>query len=235
MNYAEEVAYWYLRLNGFFPLTRFVLHRNRYAQPRLGPADADLLALRLPAVEERIGGTYVDFDPELRRVVPFDTETDVVLFVVDVKGGDSVGRPELVFNQERLSDAVKRAGRLVPKLRPKVVLDTLCKRPHYHDRGAFVGKLYIAQSLDHPCRDSVSCAKDRYEMSLVHAVTFIRNRFATYEEKKSDWNHFPSDLAQFLIWHDQLCPSNHAATRGAKAAAAAPYPGDKPRTRTRRR
>ncbi len=26
MNYGETLAYWYLRLNGFFPLRNFVLH-----------------------------------------------------------------------------------------------------------------------------------------------------------------------------------------------------------------
>ena len=28
MNFAEELVYWYLRLNGFFPITNFVLHRD---------------------------------------------------------------------------------------------------------------------------------------------------------------------------------------------------------------
>jgi hypothetical protein len=34
MNSSEELAYWYLRLNGFFPLTNFVVH----AIPRRGIA-----------------------------------------------------------------------------------------------------------------------------------------------------------------------------------------------------
>ena len=27
MNFAEQLVYWYLRLNGYFPITNFVLHQ----------------------------------------------------------------------------------------------------------------------------------------------------------------------------------------------------------------
>lgn len=67
MNYAETLAYWYLRLNGFFPLKNFVLHSSR-REERLGRegaeqnegyipgADCDLIAVRFPHVYEEIGG-----------------------------------------------------------------------------------------------------------------------------------------------------------------------------------
>lgn len=47
-NYGEELAYWYLRLNGFFPITDFVFHTIPYY------ADADILAVRPPNVREEI-------------------------------------------------------------------------------------------------------------------------------------------------------------------------------------
>jgi hypothetical protein len=63
MNYGETLAYWYLRLNGFFPLRNFVLHplngseaNDRYT------ADSDLLAIRFPYVYEEIGGQPEDWD-----------------------------------------------------------------------------------------------------------------------------------------------------------------------------
>ena len=51
MNYGEEISYWYFRLNGFFPLVNFVVHRTeetRYS------TDIDLLAVRFLKNVERI-------------------------------------------------------------------------------------------------------------------------------------------------------------------------------------
>lgn len=59
-NYGETVAYWYLRLNGFFPLTRFVLHRNE--ETIAHSADCDLLAIRMPHTYEVVGGNKIDWD-----------------------------------------------------------------------------------------------------------------------------------------------------------------------------
>jgi hypothetical protein len=47
----EKVAYWYLRLNGFFQIENFVVHPERRGGQR---TDADLLAIRLPFRAERV-------------------------------------------------------------------------------------------------------------------------------------------------------------------------------------
>lgn len=55
---AEQLASWYLRFNGFFPLTNFILH-DAGAVKQVGGqlTDADVIALRPPHVEETIGGS----------------------------------------------------------------------------------------------------------------------------------------------------------------------------------
>jgi hypothetical protein len=58
MNFAEQLVYWYLRLNGFFPITNFVLHHG--AEHRT--SDADLVAVRFPYVSEDIGGAPTDWE-----------------------------------------------------------------------------------------------------------------------------------------------------------------------------
>lgn len=60
MNFGETLAYWYLRLNGFFPLSNFVLHRDEETIEH--SADADLLAVRFPFVYEAVGGQPDDWD-----------------------------------------------------------------------------------------------------------------------------------------------------------------------------
>lgn len=47
----ERVAYWYLRLNGFFQIENFVVHPERRGGQR---TDADLLAVRFPHRAERL-------------------------------------------------------------------------------------------------------------------------------------------------------------------------------------
>lgn len=57
MNWSEELTSWYLRLNGFFPLTNFVVHRQQNVLYR---SDIDVLAVRPPHVFEEIGGQEYD-------------------------------------------------------------------------------------------------------------------------------------------------------------------------------
>ena len=62
-NYAETIAYWYLRLNGYLLLNRFVLHR--LGDIREDPTDSDLLGVRFQHVYEPIGGQAGDWESVL--------------------------------------------------------------------------------------------------------------------------------------------------------------------------
>lgn len=89
MNYGEEHAYWYLRLNGFFPLQNFVVHRHGGNELR---SDVDVLAVRPPLVYEEIGGQQGDWDQFLAAHVPLDCVLGVVC---EVKTGYPSGDPIL--------------------------------------------------------------------------------------------------------------------------------------------
>lgn len=84
MNYSESLTYWYLRLNGFFPLSNLVLHRwNIGNHPS---ADTDLLAIRFPRVFEQIGGQQDDWDQQ--RFIGWGLRLDEPLaLIVEVKSG----------------------------------------------------------------------------------------------------------------------------------------------------
>lgn len=67
---AELVASWYLRFNGYSPLTAFILHdAGATKQPGGQLTDADILAVRLPHTEEIIESEHepirVQTDPQL--------------------------------------------------------------------------------------------------------------------------------------------------------------------------
>jgi hypothetical protein len=81
MNYAEAIASWYLRLNGFFVLENFVIHDV----DRPGaPSDWDVLAVRLPYTYEVVGGQQDDWDPTLLTMLDW---TRPIGLMCEVKSG----------------------------------------------------------------------------------------------------------------------------------------------------
>jgi len=85
---AELIASWYLRFNGYFPLTSFILHdAGATKQPGGQITDADILAIRLPHTEEIIEGPTetirVKTDPQL------DVTGDLTDFIIaEVSSGE---------------------------------------------------------------------------------------------------------------------------------------------------
>lgn len=57
----ENLAYWYLRLNGFLTITNFVVHPDRGRDQR---TDVDVLGIRFPYREELVEDTVID-DPAI--------------------------------------------------------------------------------------------------------------------------------------------------------------------------
>jgi hypothetical protein len=102
MNYGETLAYWYLRLNGFFPLTNFVLHKSDGVKYT---SDCDILAVRPPLVYEEVGGKHEDWDKWLLEHI----ETGKTLGVIcEVKTG--YYELERLFQPEYVRYSAKRLG-----------------------------------------------------------------------------------------------------------------------------
>lgn len=102
MNYGETLAYWYLRLNGFFPLTNFVLHKSDGMEYT---SDCDILAVRPPLVYEEVGGRPDDWDKWLREHILTGRTLGVIC---EVKTGDY--ELNKLFRPEYVRYAAKRLG-----------------------------------------------------------------------------------------------------------------------------
>ena len=101
MNYGEEYACWYLRLNGFFPIQNFVIHKSSQVTHS---SDCDILAVRPPYVYEEIGGKQKDWDGLLINKLNFKCTIGVVCEV-------KTGNYDLnIFKPEYLRHSVGRLG-----------------------------------------------------------------------------------------------------------------------------
>lgn len=102
MNYGETLAYWYLRLNGFFPITNFVIHKSEGIEYS---ADCDVLAIRPPLVYEEVGGQDDDWDPRLLEHI---NSGKTIGIICEVKTG--AFEKEKLFRTEYVTYASKRLG-----------------------------------------------------------------------------------------------------------------------------
>jgi hypothetical protein len=195
MNYAEALGYWYLRLNGFFPLGNFVLHDYNELLHR---ADCDLLAVRMPHVEEAVGGQPVDWDNQAFNTWGLDRQRQIIGAVVEVKGGENAESPGDAFTPERLRQAVFRLGFFSGAGRDRA-LEVLAERPTFvHDNFAIV-KLFVTSN---PRQNRQP--PPWFQVSLEHVDEFIRNRFSRYRPQKNRArSFFPSELIQYLIWQSE--------------------------------
>jgi len=184
MNYGEQLAYWYLRLNGFFPLSSFVVHRSSAVQYT---SDIDVLAIRAPYVYEEIGGQHDDWDRGIASELGFG---HWIGLVCEVKTGQ-FDRTTL-FRQEYLRYAVGRLG-LVESQRIPRVLEELANRPLIIlDDNTTICKLLISSQ---EMRSSTFVAR-----TLANAEDFLAERVRRYpQEKFADRMFFPSQLFQFVI------------------------------------
>lgn len=194
VNFAEEMAYWYLRLNGFFLLQNFVLHRMGRG-PQRGTADSDLLAIRFPYVYEEIGGQDHDWDQKkFKDDWGIEIDKFNLAFIVQVKSGRNVrSQIEKVFSREPLEKAIYRFGIFhkskVPDIAAKLSQN---EDKYYMDHHWIVAKLAVTKKR----------VKGPWlSLLLSEADEFIQKRISYYlYDKYPDRVYFPSALIQYLTW-----------------------------------
>jgi hypothetical protein len=193
MNFGESLAYWYFRLNGFFPLTNFVLHRHAEVE---SDADADLLAIRFSHVSEPIGGQPDDWDNETFDSWALGHREQTVCIICDVKTARhdraSIARS---FDPLRLTLAIQRFGVLDRREVDGVVSD-LCEASAVRRHRITFAKVLMARRFGPSVRDA-PC----FRLQLQEAIAFIENRMKRYRSEKTAARMlFPGDLIQFFAW-----------------------------------
>ena len=196
MNSSEELAYWYLRLNGFFPMANFVVHRHQAVQHR---SDVDVLAVRFPHVFEEVGGQSGDWDPFLADRLSLE---QVVAVICEVKTG-AFDR-EKIFRPEQIRPAVARLG-IWPRARVNSIAEQLHAEASVVSPEGVVCKLLVTE---------VASKSESYlNRTVPDLETFIDNRIARHPfEKYGARMFFSAGLFQSRI------PSASRAARATKGS-----------------
>jgi hypothetical protein len=203
-NYGETLAYWYLRLNGFFPLPDFVLYRlaEDRANPHDRSSDCDIVAIRPPFVYERIGGMDVDWDRDFWTAQDIPCGEGTIALIAEVKTSPQIGLADLSFLEAwNLRYAVERCGVVFPRHLEAVAEDLQNRRSLQYNGEVFIMKLAITESR-HRFFDEAPC----YHLTLNHIEQFIVQRFERYRAKYADRLAFPSELIQYLAWKTRHQP-----------------------------
>lgn len=186
MNYGETLAHWYLRLNGFFPLRDFVLHRGEGLDRT---SDCDLLAIRFPHVFEEVGGQADDWDRRRFDEWGLDLSRPIVVIAQVKTGREQTCRG--AFTEAKLRRALRRVG-LWEAGDVKTCAQKLHKVALVSDPKAQIMKLLVAEEPQQQL--------DSYRtLPLRDALAFVRQRFDAYREtKRADRLFFHDELIQFL-------------------------------------
>lgn len=189
MNFAEGLVYWYLRLNGFFPITNFVLHQNEEHRT----SDADIVAVRFPHVSEPIGGQPEDWDRRFAEEWHIGLAAGTVGLVVEVKSGrwsaDDLSAPSW-----RVRSGLQRMGMLPPGAEFDEALMALQTQSVTRAGGHTFAKLFVGNGPK-PLR------VPWLHLSLDEADEFVRARIRRYHERKhGDRLFFSGELIQYLAW-----------------------------------
>jgi hypothetical protein len=184
-NFAEELVYWYLRFNGFFPLMNFVLHSSDLVSSQ--SADADILGVRPKYAIEKIGEKHLD-----RRIFDHFEKNKTIGVICEVKSGQVIDSDILINRIDRLEYALKRIGFFSsPKIDKfsKILVSDPVIYGNFHQ----VGKLlFTHQRVNRP---------DFICINLIDVENFLLERIELFSrEKDSAKLLFDSDMLQYMIW-----------------------------------
>lgn len=199
MNYGETLAYWYLRLNGFFPLRNFVLHRLQQQNGISENADVDLLAIRFPFVHERYGDINVederrddDWDNNLLEHLP-ELETTITGLIVEVK----TSNPGVLssFKERRMRADIERLGFFAEEEVIDRVVANLARKEIAAEGKYRVGKLLVSETKKQGTW---------INLTIGEIDDFIRHRMNKYNDLKYAARFmFHEDLIQYIIWREK--------------------------------
>lgn len=203
---AELLVAWYLRFNGYFPMTDFILHDAGSRKQRGGQlTDADVLALRLPHTKEVIEGCEMDI------CTAHDQRLDARPDLIDFLIAEVTSEAECKFNWLELSEdnlrftlryVLRRFG-YWPEAGLVEVVEALVKNWHYESVETEDPRECVrVRLLSFGMGASEKMPEGVLQITHGEILEYLRNLFCCYG-RRQDGSHryFVSDHKQ---WHPMI-------------------------------
>lgn len=186
--HSEQLAYWYLRLNGFLTIANFIVHPD---QGNRQETDVDVLGVRFPYRAENLDRPMKD-DIHFSRI-----REKSYIAIAEVKTARCDLNGPWTNPERRNMLRVLRAVGAFPKQESEIVAQAL------YDKGHYVSQLYHI-SLMCLGREHNPDIADRYpqvpQILWPEILTFIYRRFKEYRHQKV--SHPQWDEQGHALWNE---------------------------------
>jgi hypothetical protein len=182
VNKFEQLALWYLRLNGYLTVPNFILHPDTPGSER---TDVDVLGVRFPYSNE-IAGRKMETDSNLVRQ---DKKIDFV--IAEVKSGRcDLNGPWTDEKLENMHYVIKWLGMVpeseVPDVARELYSDKRCERDKWIIRLVCFGS-----------RTSQHLPKNVVQLTHERVIDFVSKRFEKHANIKSPHKQWDSFIEKF--------------------------------------
>jgi hypothetical protein len=193
---TEDLAYWFLRLNGCLTTRNFIVHPEGRRDD--SGTDADVLAVRFPHRQE------LQIAP-LKDHQWFNTHPGrLLVLIAEVKKGLCALNGPWTNRERRNVSRVLQAIGVYPFGEISIVADALYGEA-MHDTGAVTTALVVFGGRENP--ELMSCYPRLHQFLWNDVLSFIYGRFTAYEQQKA-W-HQPWDKAGSELY-DTACRCSSA-------------------------
>lgn len=201
MNKTEQLAHWYLRLNGFLTIPNFILHPNHPDSQR---TDADVIGLRFPHRVELRSASIDD--------TPFASLDRPYLVLAEVKTTYvKLNKAWIEAKRQNINDILKAIG-LFPSQGIDAVAAALYSSGVY-DGDIRCSLLFIGDQIDPILLPRFSAVP---HLTWNQVLLFIHNRFTAFgpiKRQNDQWDDTGLALWELVQHHHQKSDFVIAARR----------------------
>jgi hypothetical protein len=171
---AEDVAYWYLRLNGFLTLENFLVHGDRGGDSR---TDIDVLGVRFRFRREHLKNPMKDA-PWIE-----EAKQTIVVFCEAKKNSADLNSSWADQQRKIMESFLALVGAIPPGDREIVAKDLYTSGRSVSAKGLLVTTLLVNHA---PSGMAARRWPDAPRIDLAEALEFIHDRFQKYQRIKTD-------------------------------------------------